>query len=277
MSEDLILLEVADKIATITLNRPAKRNAVTHAMWDDLFAKIGSLRSRQDVSVVILRGAGKSFCAGHDMNEPLEVFPSATGVAWFEEVDRLHDRWRRYREVMWSLPQPIIGQIHGHLVTIGLELAMQCDIVIAADDAKLTVRSLGGSSFLSHMWPWLVGVRKAKELMFLGAEISGTEAARIGMVNAAVPLAELDAHVQSIAQRIAKVPLTFLALEKRVCNSCFDQMGVPAAIEHSEALRAIGYLTKESQSVRDKMFSSDWREGVQMRNSQYTKDDKSQT
>ncbi|MBN9427330.1 MAG: enoyl-CoA hydratase/isomerase family protein [Burkholderiales bacterium] len=269
MSSELLQLEVSDKIATITLNRPDKHNAVTNVMWDGIFEMIRSLRARTDVSVIILKGAGKSFCVGHDMHEPLEVFPSATESPWFEEVDRLHDRWHSYREVMWRAPQPIIAQIQGNLFTIGLELAMQCDLVIAADDAKITVRSLGGASFLVHMWPWLIGVRKAKELLFMGAQISGKEAAELGMVNAAVPLERLDEHVREIAQRIAKVPVTLLALEKRACNLCFDQMGVPVAIEHSEAIRAVGFLSKESQSVREKMFSGNWREGVQMRDEQY--------
>lgn len=269
MSTELIQLAVADKIATITINRPEKHNAVTNAMWEEIFTTMSSLRPREDVSVIILKGAGKSFCVGHDLNEPLESFPSATGNPWFEEVDRLHDRWKSYREVIWRLPQPVIAQVQGNLFTIGLELAMQCDLVVAADDAKLTLRSLGGAGFLVHMWPWLLGVRKAKELLFMGAQISGTEAARLGMVNAAVPLDQLDEHVMIMARQIAKVPIAFLALEKRACNFCHDQMGVPAAIEHSEALRAIGYLTKESLAVRDKMFSDNWREGVKMRNSSY--------
>lgn len=269
MSAEQIQLQVADRIATVTLNRPDKHNAVTHEMWDGIFDVLSSLRPREDVSVVILKGAGKSFCVGHDMNEPLETFPSGTGNAWFEESDRLHARWQKYREVIWRLPQPVIAQVHGNLFTIGLELAMQCDLVIAAEDAKLTLRSLGGGSYLVHMWPWLLGARKAKELLFLGAQVSGAKAAEIGMVNAAVPLDQLDAHVLGVAAQIAKVPLAFLALEKRACNLSLDMMGVPAAIEQSVALRAVGYLSKESLAARDKMFSGDWRQGVKLRDAGY--------
>lgn len=269
MTHEFLQLDVADRIATITLNRPDKHNAVTNAMWDGIFETLSSLRPREDVSVVVLKGAGKSFCVGHDMNESLETFPSATGNAWFEEVDRLHARWQQYRDVIWRLPQPVIAQVQGNLFTIGLELAMQCDLVVAADDAKLTLRSLGGGSYLVHMWPWLLGVRRAKELLFMGAQVSGAKAAEIGMVNAAVPADELDAYVQAMAAQIAKVPLAFLALEKRACNMALDMMGAPSAIEHSVALRAVGFLSKESTAARDKMFSGNWREGVKVRDAGY--------
>src|SRR5690606_19935885 len=130
--------------------------------------------------------------------------------------------YKELREMFWDIPQPIIAQVHGYAMTLGVEYAMYCDLVYMADDLKIGWRPVSGTGRYMHMWPWLIGVRKTKELLYTGRYISGKEAADMGMANASMPLEELDAYVLDVAKQIAQVPLSFLAIEKQTTNKCFD-------------------------------------------------------
>jgi enoyl-CoA hydratase len=149
---------------------------------------------------------------------------------------------------------------------------MNCDLVYASNDAKIAWRSNGGSGRYIHLWPWLVGVRRTKELLFTGRLLSGEEAAAMGMVNAALPPDELDGHVRNVARQLTRVPLPFLALEKQASNACLDLMGARYGTEIAGVLHAVSHLTSASHEQAEAIHSNDWRTAVQRRNARYTVD-----
>lgn len=194
--DDTVLLDVADGVATLTLNRPDKLNALHAGMLARLHRLVDDLAERDDVRVVVVTGAGRSFCAGHDLVALGES--DAAGARYVEggAVDALA-----------ALPIPTIGKIRGHCLTGGLELALACDLLVAADDARLG--DTHGQWGLVPVWgmtvrlPERVGYARAKELSFTARKVDGAEAARIGLVEHAVPAGELDASVAALAAEIA--------------------------------------------------------------------------
>lgn len=182
-------------VATLTLDRPEKLNAINVALMIDLRTHVDAVARDPSVGCVVLTGAGRSFCSGHDLEsiasgekEPSKHFDPET-------IDALE-----------ALPMPTIGKIRGHCFTGGLELVLACDLLIAADDAKLG--DTHGQWGLAPVWgmsvrlPERVGRSRAKELMFTSRRISGTRAAEIGLVDRAVPAEDLDKAVAELAAEI---------------------------------------------------------------------------
>lgn len=266
---ETIMFDVSDKIATVTLNRPEKLNAFIKLMTDELVTVFQDIKGRADISVVILKGAGRSFSSGHDVTSWEEHPPFAVEGQFFDEQVNIINRWDRYRKMLWDIPQPVIAQVQGYCLTVGLELAMNCDLVVAADDAKFSWRALGGGGLYMHLWPWLVGVRKTKELLYTGRYVSGTEAESLGMVNKALPLAELDDFVREMATQIAKVPADQLALDKQGTNKCLELMGAREGVDYSLVLHAVSHTTEASRQLVEVMHSSEWKQGVKARDSRY--------
>lgn len=149
---------------------------------------------------------------------------------------------------------------------------MSCDLVYVADDLKLAVRMAGGGGRYIHMIPWLAGIRRAKEIVFTGAVISGDEAYRIGLANGVVPLDKLDEHVLGVAEQIAKVPLEFLALDKQAMNKCLDLMGARDGMEYSATLHAVSHMSKAGLAQEEALYhSDDWKKSVEARDARYSK------
>lgn len=193
----LVTLQIDRDIATITLNRPDKLNALTPAMFSELRACIAQIADEARTACVILSGAGRGFCAGHDLGD------LAAG-------DALESRYFEAEtiDLLEALPQPTIAKIHGHCLTGGLELALGCDLLVAADNAKLG--DTHGKWGLVPVWglsvrlPERVGRATAKQLMFTSRIIDGRSAHELGLVDVVVPAAELDAAVQSLAEEIGR-------------------------------------------------------------------------
>jgi len=196
MTEQLVLRSDRDGIATLTLNRPDKLNALTPSMFVELRAHVDALGGDDDVRCVILQGAGRAFCAGHDLGTIASREPAPSRHFEPETVDALE-----------ALPIPTIARIHGHCYTGGLELALGCDLLIAAEGARLG--DTHGQWGLVPVWgmsvrlPERVGRSTAKELMFTSRRIDATTAARIGLVDRVVPDDELDDAVHALAAEIA--------------------------------------------------------------------------
>lgn len=265
-----ILLSKKDRVATITLNRPAKLNATTRTMKAELVRALGQIRVSKDVSVVVLEGSGRAFSAGHDLTEKVETPPIAVADEWFHEQEQVFETLRMYRHGFWDLPQPVIGKIRGHCLTVGLEWAMQCDLVYASEDAKIAWRPVSGAGRYMHMWPWLIGMRKTKELLFTGQYLSGIQAAEYGMVNAAIPDGELDDFVTATATQIAGVPLEYLAIDKQAVNHCFELMGIWSGVEYAATMHAVGHRTRAGLSETERIYANkDWRAGVAYRDQRY--------
>lgn len=195
MSDDLVLRADADGVASLTLNRPDKLNALTPGVFVALRSHLDAISNDDTVRCVVLRGAGRSFCAGHDLSSIATGERAPSKYFEPETVDALE-----------ALPQPTIAQIHGHCYTGGLELALACDLLVASTDASLG--DTHGQWGLVPVWgmsirlPERVGVSTAKELMFTSRRISGADAEAIGLVDRAVAADELDSVVADLATEI---------------------------------------------------------------------------
>lgn len=191
----LVMRDDAAGIATLTLNRPEKLNAITPALMVDLRAHLSAIASDEAVRCVVLTGAGRSFCAGHDLTAIGEAHRAPSKHFESETIDALE-----------NLPQPTLAVIRGHCFTGGLELALGCDLLIADEDAKLG--DTHGQWGLAPIWgmsvrlPERVGYSRAKELMFTSRRISGKEAAAIGLVDRSCAAGELDDIVAALAREI---------------------------------------------------------------------------
>lgn len=196
MTSDLVLrTDRPDGLTTLTLNRPDKLNALSPGSFEALRKHLDDIAVDPSVGCVVLQGAGRSFCAGHDLGS----------ISTGERAPSKHFESETV-EALERLPQPTIGRLHGHCFTGGLELALGCDFLICADSTKLG--DTHGQWGLAPVWgmsvrlPERVGLSKAKELMFTSRRISGVEAAAIGLVDYSVPDDQLDAKVDALAKEI---------------------------------------------------------------------------
>ena len=195
MTQDLVLRSDDEGVATLLLNRPDKLNALTPASFVELRAHLEAIATDETVRCVVVGGAGRSFCAGNDLGSIAAGDKAPTPNYAPETVDALE-----------ALPQPTICRIQGHCFTGGLELALACDLLIAADDAQLG--DTHGQWGLVPVWgmsvrlPERIGRSAAKELMFTARRISGADAARIGLVDRSVPRDDLESAVADLAREI---------------------------------------------------------------------------
>ena len=208
----------------LTLDRPAKLNAINAELRDALSAAIAEAADDDAVRVIAIAGAGRAFCAGYDLSE------AAPSTAW---------GWRDVlaRDVaatlaIWSCPKPVIAQVHGYALAGGLEMAMACDLIVAADDAQLGEPEIRfGSAPVTLLMPFLIGQKRTRELLMTGDLIDAATAERIGLVNRVVPRDRLAAEVDALADRLARVPPDVMAPTKLMLNRAMDAAGFAAAVE----------------------------------------------
>ena len=264
-SYENILVDIDGAVATITLNRPEKLNAISQALRDDLEAALRELNPGDAVRVIRLKAAGRAFCAGYDLTPErgaLDWRPNQrTGDnAWElgesrialdrESLRQSVDRWLW----MWSYRKPIIAQVHGWCLAGGGEMIGACDIVFATEDARFghpAGRAIGIPPTLG-MWPIKIGLLKTKELLFSGDTIDGVEAERLGMINRALPPDELDEQTMAYCQRIAQVPLDGLSVHKHSANRWFEIMGLRTAAAEGAEFDAIWHEAPSIAAFADK-------------------------
>ena len=231
-----LVFEVEDRVATITLNRPEKRNALNQELLLEIQSALREADDLTAVSSVVLQGAGKDFCAGYDMTAGGDYTLAPGGG----DFDRGRYRGKgSFDDDLWGLRvrgqprmepfdmfKPVIAKVHGNCLAGGTDIALMCDIVIAANDARIgfpATRALGSPS--NHMWLYHAGPQWAKRLLFTGDSITGKDAAQVGLVQKAVHAEKLDAEVALLAKRIACVESDLLACHKRIVNEGLELMG----------------------------------------------------
>ena len=234
MNFETILYTVDGPIATITLNRPEQLNTIVPPMPDELEAAMHQATRDPSVKVVILRGAGRSFCGGYNFGQ---------GFHHWDEHMNTEGRWDPGKDFafattpalsphqkfmsIWRSSKPVIAQIHGWCVGGGSDNALCADLVIASEDARIgTPYSRMWGSYLSGMWIYRLGLTKAKEYALTGRPLSGREAADVGLINKAVPFAELEARVLTVARQLASIPLSQLSAMKLIVNQAYENMGL---------------------------------------------------
>jgi enoyl-CoA hydratase len=233
--EPVLLAEPTSWGVRLTLNRPAKLNALSAELVAALSAAVEAAAADPEVRVIALAGAGRAFCAGYDLSEEAEG-EIAGPVAWRELLAADVAATMQ----LLDCPKPIIAQVHGYALAGGLELAMACDLVVAAEGTKLGEPEIRyGSAPVALLMPYLIGQKKTRELLLTGDLIDAVEAERIGLVNRVVPAERLAGEVEALADRLARTPPEVMAPTKRMLNRAMDAMGLREAIEMGIDLGAI--------------------------------------
>ncbi|MBS0558933.1 MAG: enoyl-CoA hydratase/isomerase family protein [Proteobacteria bacterium] len=250
MSDEPVLLidDPLPGVRRLTMNRPAKRNALNNALRGAILAAIQAADTDPAVKVSILRGAGPAFSSGYDLsanNAVDQPYYTAGGPGqWARHVV---DGWFR----IWDMAKPVIAQVHGYCLAGGSELATCCDLVYVAEDARIgypPVRLMSPPDNQFH--PWLMGLRAAMEMMLTGDAITGTEAAAQGFANRAYPAERLEAEVLAIAERMTHIPSELLQINKRAMHRAMEAMGLRAAIRAGTELQALAFTTESSLAYR---------------------------
>ena len=234
------------KVQRITLNRPEQRNPLSNELRGELFQALEQADNDPDIAVTILRGAGQCFSAGYDLKSNVaadQPFHTAGGLGnWPRHVV---DGFFR----MWDLAKPVIAQVHGYCLAGGTELATACDLVYVAEDAMIgypVVRAISPPD--NQFYPWIVGLRRAMELMLTGDAMSGLDAVECGFANRAFPVDELEARVLDIAERVAKVPSDLQQMNKRAVHRQMDAMGIRAGIRAGTEMQTLATFTRSTQA-----------------------------
>jgi enoyl-CoA hydratase len=233
MSEGLVLYRKEEQVAVVTLNRPAKLNALNKQLWSELDAAMAEADDDPDARVIVLIANGRAFSAGADLapgEDPTQMLP------WWQAFERHHKRQFR----MWDTNKPMIAGVHGHCLGRGLELALWCDIVVASEDASIGQPEVREGWVVQSLVPWLTGPQQAKLFMLSGDIISAGEAQRLGLVARVVPAGEAASAAIALAKRLSHVPPVAAGAVKRMINGVYELQGIRA--QQAEGI-AVGAFT----------------------------------
>lgn len=262
-----IKVEKADRVLTLTLNRPEKLNATDAALHSELSQIFWDVGLDKSVDVVILTGAGKAFCAGGD-------------TAWMQDMIQTPGMWYQTvteaKRIVFGIldcEKPIIAKLNGSAIGLGATIALFCDIIIASENAKIGdphvvvgfVAGDGGSA----IWPQLVGYPRAKEFLMTGELLSARRAEQLGLINHCVPATELDRKVAEFAQKLSSGAINAIQSTKVAVNATLRQL-VAANIDTSLALEGLSNFSDEHKEgvlafneKRAPKFSASGRAGTE--------------
>ena len=278
MDFETILYEKDGAKARITLNRPQKLNAMTPKLQREVHDALWEADADTDVHVIILRGAGRAFSAGYDISPPRSVeeahalgagIEGRRGRRDFDDDTWYLERDQRLRHAIMDLHKPVIAQVNGYCLAGATDLALLCDMVVAAEDAVIgfpPVRNQG--SPVAHMWTYHVGPQWAKYFLLTGDSVSGEEAARIGLVLKAVPFERLEAEVEALADKMCRIDPAILSANKRIVNVALEMMGARTvqrmAAEMDARARLAPAVRQFYRIVAEKGLKAalEWRDGA---------------
>jgi enoyl-CoA hydratase len=226
---DTVLYEAADAVATLTLNRPERLNAITPQLVEDFDAALARALDDDEVRVVRLRGAGSAFCAGYDIGWGSESMQAEeAGAPWDPIAD--YRTMRRFVDAymaLWRSPKPVVAQVHGYCVAGGTDFALCSDLIVCAEDCRIgypPARVWGSPT--TAMWMYRLGLERSKRLLLTGDAIDGARAVQWGLASEAVPAAQLEEAGLALARRVALLPHNQAAMMKLLVNQAFEQMGL---------------------------------------------------
>lgn len=247
--DDVALYETDGAVAVVTMNRPEKRNALNRALKLKLMALMHRAEEDDAIAVVVLRGAGKSFCAGADISpDPAKDVYKGDAL----KTHAHHAETLEFHLTPWSLKKPVVASVQGHAMGAGCQLAMMCDVTLAAESAifgepEIRFASIGSAVIM----PWIVGHKRARQLLYLGDTITAARAETIGMINEAVPDDALEARTLAFAQRMALVGRESLSAVKMAVNDGIEAQGFRNALKSGVKTVA---LTHTSDIEADRAF-----------------------
>lgn len=253
-------------IRRISLNRPDKRNALCNPLREELFNSLEEADSDSEVRVIVLSGAGSCFCAGYDLSynnkEDMPYHSSKNDGFWPRHV--VEGAFK-----IWDLATPVIAQVHGYCLAGGTELAASCDLVYVANDVKIgypVVRSMSPPD--NQIFPWLMGMRHAMEMMLTGESIDGETAVKQGFANRSFDVDSLGEEVLKIAEKVAKVPSDLQAINKRAVHRQMEAMGMRTGIRAGTEMQALAMHSKSTQEHL-KELSSGLKEALTKRDEEF--------
>jgi len=250
MKPETVLYEVKENIARITMNRGEKMNALNHALWDDLITAFDQAENDPEVRVIILCGVARAFCSGWDLKGSYYISVPEGYDQWTagNALSTLRRISERYLKIM-NIPKPVIAQIRGYCLAAGCYLAMLCDIAIAAEDALFGHPVGRGGVDSMPLWITYLGYRKAKELLMTQQIIDGKEAARIGLINRAVPGDKLEEEVWKMAKLFTESSPDAIAIQKEAFNTHAEIMGRSALFAYHRQLNALGRVGRSGTPI----------------------------
>lgn len=250
MSYETILFDIEENVATLTMNRPEAMNAINRQLGEEFVDAVIRCRSDPNVRAVVLKGAGRAFCAGGDLKAFTNFLQGDPVTAFRTFAMRLHAGIIELRH----MEKPVIAQVHGVAAGAGMSLALACDLTVAAESAQFIMAysrvglSPDGSS--TYFIPRLVGPKKALEIFYTGDSIPAPEAQRLGLINRVVPDAELEKETRALARRLAHGPTLALGRAKELVYRSLGET-LETQLEHERDFIALSAITE------------DFREGVQ--------------
>ncbi len=243
---DLLLIDDSNGVRTLTLNRPERKNSVSPELREELLAALDEARTMDEVRCVVITGAGDAFCSGVDLGKSGATKGAAEGERRAPDLRLIRESMKRGMQrvitAIWELDKPVIASVNGVAAGGGAQLALVCDLVLAAETARFieifVKRGLAIDSGGGWLLPRLVGLAKAKELVFFGDAVSASEAASIGLVNRVVPDAELAALTTEWATKLAAGATRAIGLSKRLLNHSYE-IDLASALDEEASAQAL--------------------------------------
>jgi enoyl-CoA hydratase/carnithine racemase len=225
---ETVLYETGDGVATLTLNRPDRLNTIVPDLIRDLRAGLEQAWGDDEVHAIRLRGAGRVFCAGYDIDWGSESMEAVEGDVWdpiadYQNMTRFVDAYMD----LWRSPKPVIAQVHGFCVGGGTDFALCSDLIVCAEDCRIgypPARVWGSPT--TSMWVYRLGLERTKRLLLTGDALDGRTAVEWGLASEAVPADELDDAALALARRVALLPTNQLHMMKLLVNQAYEQMGL---------------------------------------------------
>ncbi len=242
---ETIIFEKKGKIGLLTLNRPSKLNTINDRMLDEMYACLTELDKDSDVRVIIIKGAGRAFCAGHDLSPREEPF--TTVLDWREHAR--HDS--RMLFAIWNCKKPVISQIHGYCMGGGCDLAAVCDFTIAAESTIIGKPEIQFNSAAPFgITRYVMGMKQVKSFLLTGKRLTAAEAERFGLVTTVVPDDRLDEEVMALAKKLVKIPVPAMRLNKEAINRCYEMAGFINSIHYGENIFSMVLMSETPESAR---------------------------
>lgn len=287
-----ILYSVADRVASITLNVPDKRNRISYLMRREIIEALRRAEEDDDVTVVLVRASGPAFSAGYDLSRSPrqaadDCTPPPSGATYYRDdgvrpeqwVDSAEfndwtDQWARscVRDwyTIWNLLKPVVAMVHGHCIAGGTELMSMCDIAFVADDARIGYPPMRGMSTPDvPYFPWKMSMAHAKYLQLTGNSVTGAEAARMGWVAKSFPADQLEAETMRELRAISSIAPGLLAANKHSVNQAYEIQGMRTHLDQSWSWHALSSRFRPGAGTfRDKLEDGglkaalDWRDGA---------------
>lgn len=272
MDFEALTYSVSDRTATITLNRPERLNAISQSMPGEIAQAVRLANANDSVHVILIQGAGRAFCAGYDLKNSAEAPRSQSRTQEmpydpfidFQSMDRntqdFLSLWRSYK--------PTVCKIHGYAVAGGTDIALSCDLIVMANDAKIgypPARVWGCPTTM--MWVYRIGAERAKRMLFTGDLVDGLEAERMGLISKAVPAHELDSATSAICDRIKGVPKNQLWMVKTTINAAYYNMGMQSVQTISTVFDGLTRHSPEGLWFKSRAEQAGFHEAVRERDS----------